>query len=398
MGSGAMSGVVTRQYKAGSIVYFEGDKSENIFVLKSGKVVLTYIRPETGEEIKEDIKSGEFFGVKSALGKYPREETAQTLTDAVVLQLRLDDFERIVLSNVQVVKKMLRVFSNQLRRIGRAVREVLGETSVQNPEAELFKIAEYYFRNGRAEQALYAYKKYLEYYPNTQFSQLCMQRVKDIQSGNFTAAPDGDVPSALAPPPSSDFGGSDIPEHQESLAAHDGPSDMVDFEFDDAPSSHGSGPGSDLSTEMDSFISGGSDFSFGSDPVKTLASRVNDANSLFADGKIPEALSEFTSIRNEMEPSDSADRNAWEEAHFRSVTCQYAAGNIKDAFAEISSFMKQFPQSKWMKNLLLYAGYVFEKSGAKDKAVPYYKKIAATPPKDDITAQAMQRLKALGAV
>ncbi|HEY1405902.1 MAG TPA: cyclic nucleotide-binding domain-containing protein, partial [Spirochaetota bacterium] len=177
MGSGGVSGIVTRQYKAGSIVYFEGDKSEYIYVLKAGKVLLTYVRPETGEEIKEDVRSGEFFGVKSALGRYPREETAQTLTDTVVLQLRLDDFERIVLSNVQLVKKMLRVFSNQLRRVGKAQREVLGETSVLNPEAELFKIGEYYFRNAKADQALYAYKKYLEYYPNTQFSTMCMQRV-----------------------------------------------------------------------------------------------------------------------------------------------------------------------------------------------------------------------------
>ena len=114
MGSG-MSGVVARNYKAGSIVYFEGDKSEYIYILKAGKVVLNYVRPETGEEIKEDIRPGEFFGVKSALGRYPREETAQTQTDCVALQLRLDDFERIVLSNIQLVKKMLRVFSNQLR-------------------------------------------------------------------------------------------------------------------------------------------------------------------------------------------------------------------------------------------------------------------------------------------
>ena len=216
MASGSMSGIIPRAYKAGSIVYFEGDKSEYIYILKSGKLLLTYIRPESGEEIKEDIKSGEFFGVKAALGKYPREETAQTLTDVVVLQLKPDDFEHIVMNNVQVVKKMLRVFSNQLRRIGRAVREVLGETSAVNPEAELFKIAEYYFKNASAEPALYAYKKYLEYYPSTQYSSICMQRISDIQSGNFAAAAIAADATPVPSPVGSSAPVSDMPDFGES--------------------------------------------------------------------------------------------------------------------------------------------------------------------------------------
>ncbi len=87
--------------------------------------MLHYVRPETGEEIKEYIKQGEFFGVKSALGRYPREETAQIIGDTTLLALTIADFEQLVIGNIAVVKKMLRVFSNQLRRIGRAVREVL---------------------------------------------------------------------------------------------------------------------------------------------------------------------------------------------------------------------------------------------------------------------------------
>jgi CRP-like cAMP-binding protein/TolA-binding protein len=389
MGSGAMSGVVTRQYKAGSIVYFEGDKSEYIFILKGGRVMLNYLRPETGEEIKEEIKAGEFFGVKSALGKYPREETAQTLTDTVVLQLRLDDFERIVLSNVQVVKKMLRVFSNQLRRIGRAVREVLGETSVQNPAAELFKIAEYYFRNARADQALYAYKKYLEYYPNTQFSQMCMQRVKDIQSGNFSTVPMED-PIGMPPAQQASFDAGDSSFGASMDAPSDGPSDMVDFEFDDASPSGG------LTSEMDDFLAGG-DSSFGSSSP-SVSSRVDSAKRLMQSSRYDEAMAEFNSIKNDSEPSDPFEHESWEEAHFQIGACYYAMGSLKEAMTEISNFMRSFPNSKFMKNALLYAGYVYEKAGSRDKAAPYYKKVISLPPKDDLNVQAANRLKAIGAV
>src|SRR4030042_329283 len=103
-GSGP-SGIITRTYKSGSIIYFENDKSEYIYILKGGKVVLTTTKLDTGEEVKEEVRQGEFFGVKSALGKYPREETAQTMGNTTVLVLNPADFERLVLKNATIVKK-----------------------------------------------------------------------------------------------------------------------------------------------------------------------------------------------------------------------------------------------------------------------------------------------------
>ena len=121
------SGIIPRKYKSGSIIYFEQDKSEYIYILKSGRVILTSVKLDTGEEVKEEVRQGEFFGVKSSLGKYPREETAQVIGDTEVLIMNPSDFERLILRNVNVVMKMLRVFSNQLRRIHKTVRSVLGD-------------------------------------------------------------------------------------------------------------------------------------------------------------------------------------------------------------------------------------------------------------------------------
>jgi tetratricopeptide (TPR) repeat protein len=395
MGSGGVSGIISRSYKAGSIVYFEGDKSEYIYILKSGKVLLTYIRPETGEEIKEDVRNGEFFGVKSSLGRYPREETAQTLTDTMVLQLRLDDFERIVLSNVQLVKKMLRVFSNQLRRVGKAQREILGETSVLNPEAELFKIGEYYFRNGRADQAIYAYKKYLEYYPNTQFSSMCMQRVKDIQSGNFSSIPDPDL--GISEPVASPAESSISESVFESTGGNDGPSDMVDFDFDDGSSSR-AGMHTELSSEMDNFLSSGSDFGLSSSPPppEPASQLVEEGKALQQKGDHQNALDKFTLVTGDASPFDPHERESWEEAHVQVGVSLYNLGKLKEALNELTVFMKNYPQSKFVKNALLYSGYVFEKAGSKDKAIPYYKKVISMPPRDDLNAWAMNRLKAMG--
>ncbi|MDH4129729.1 MAG: cyclic nucleotide-binding domain-containing protein, partial [Spirochaetota bacterium] len=74
----------TRNYKAGAIIFFEGDKGEEIFVLKSGAVTLTYRSIESPSYITEILKIGDFFGVKSAIGHFKREETAQVKEDATV--------------------------------------------------------------------------------------------------------------------------------------------------------------------------------------------------------------------------------------------------------------------------------------------------------------------------
>jgi CRP-like cAMP-binding protein len=72
-------------YKANSIIFFRGDRSDRIFILKSGQVSLNHTDIETGQEVHDLIKTGEFFGVKSALGRYARDETAQVLTDSTAL-------------------------------------------------------------------------------------------------------------------------------------------------------------------------------------------------------------------------------------------------------------------------------------------------------------------------
>ena len=154
------------QYRANSIIYFKGDQSERIFLLNSGKVSLSYVDIETGQEVRDMIKMGEFFGVKSALGRYMREETAIVQQDATVMVFSVPEFEQLASKNTRIITKMLKVFSNQLRRIHRQVQNLMVSDEQVNPETGLYKIGEYYLANKRYGQALHAYKRYLVYYPS----------------------------------------------------------------------------------------------------------------------------------------------------------------------------------------------------------------------------------------
>ncbi len=400
-GTGRSSGIITRQYKAGSIIFFEGDKSEYIYVLKSGQVMLTSIKPDTGEEVKDFVKEGEFFGVKSSLGKYPREETAQCLADTMVLVMGPADFERLVLRNVNVVRKMLKVFSNQLRRIGKMVRSALGDRGDLNPEVELFRIGEYYYKAELFHRALYAYKKYMEYYPDSQYAAQAMNRINAINSG--AAVPSDVMDDISAEAPKSSAGA----ERMAEFGMDEGPGDMIDFD-DDHPKSGGgssSGSGSTLHSEMDEFMSDdlsnpSADFSFdghtGHDAGGKNPTAINtEAAERFADGDFDGALALYNTVVGESREGTEDEKKSLARAYLGAGRCYFELRKYKEAIDMFTNIMKRFQTTEFNKGALFYTGQIFENARQKDKALAYYNRVASMPPADRMSSEAQARIKNL---
>ena len=153
------------QYRAGSLIYFQGDPADKVFILQAGRVNLVYQDIETGQDVHDMVQPGEFFGVKSALGRYPREENAIALTNSTLMTFTVPEFEALATANTRIILKMLKVLSNQLRKIHKQVSSLM-EKEEQNPEAGLFSIGEYYLKSKNFSQARYIFSRYLTYYPS----------------------------------------------------------------------------------------------------------------------------------------------------------------------------------------------------------------------------------------
>jgi TolA-binding protein len=407
MGGGFQSSIITRSYKSGSIIYFENDKSEYIYILKSGRVILTYNKIDTGDEIKEEVRQGEFFGVKSALGKYPREETAQTVGDTVILVLAMADFERMILRNVNVVKKMLRVFSNQLRKLNKTVRTVLGESENIRPDVELFRIGEYYHKAGDYNKATYAFKKYMEYYPNTDYSKLAMDRIKGISFGGGPASAKTDTKQKTSANNTADSILSDFTmgddsddfHFDENLGSHKDEklSFSFDSDFDNKDHSNSN------KSVTDDFFSDGDSFDdfgdFDSKPAKkksfNIASKFNEGLNSYKAGDYIAALSLFDEIINNGPYSDPDDNEVLVDAYFYSGICYINKKNYKDAMNSFGEIVKAFPSSKRTKEALMYIGDIYVKSGQKDKAIEYFNRVVNSSPKNSLNSKALDKIKAL---
>ncbi len=392
--------IVTRTYKSGSIIYFEGDKSEYIYILKGGRIILTSIKLDSNEEVKEDVRPGEFFGVKSAVGRYPREETAQSIGDTVVLALPIPEFERLIIKNVNVVRKMLRVFSNQLRKVHKIVRSVMGEEDSINAEAELFKIGEYYYKEGVFKHAQYAFKKYLDYYPDKPDSETAKLRLKAIASGNASADDIKNTPPA-------------------SARININENDLDDFKLDDEPSpaqkehnDFGTGDSSgivgtksDLTNEMDDFLSDDSspheefndDFSFDAPAPKSenATDLYEAANKLFLKEKYADAIQKYDTILINEDPFNNGLKTLFAKSRLELGICQSMLGKSKEGFETLSNLIKNYPDHESVKSAYYHIGSIYEKANQRDKAIGFYSKVMNMSPKDKINEQAMNKIKQL---
>lgn len=154
------------QYKKGSIIYFAEDKDERIFILQKGVVILTSTDIETGIPVTEHIREGEFFGVKSAFGRFGREETATVVTDAVAIVLSVSEFEKMFSGNKQVLMKMLRVFSNQLRTIHKKTESILNSKINVDQVSGMLSVGQTFFDEEDYQACCDVCMKLLTRFPN----------------------------------------------------------------------------------------------------------------------------------------------------------------------------------------------------------------------------------------
>lgn len=153
-------------YSKGSIIYFAGDVDDRVFILQKGHANITSTDIEARTQISEQIKQGEFFGVKSAIGHFPREETVMTLDDAVCISMTSQEFESVFSNNKSLIMKMLRVFSNQLRQIHKQTESVLNNNEAINQMSGLFGVAKAFYNDEKWQSCEDVCKTYLRLYPS----------------------------------------------------------------------------------------------------------------------------------------------------------------------------------------------------------------------------------------
>jgi CRP-like cAMP-binding protein len=74
-----------RTYAPGEVIYREGDASNGVYLIKSGKVELVDTYPETGEVVSKTLGVGKVFGEVELIDRKARSSTAKVTESAKLL-------------------------------------------------------------------------------------------------------------------------------------------------------------------------------------------------------------------------------------------------------------------------------------------------------------------------
>ena len=111
-GFGVLTGnnIEARTFKAGSIIFREGDEASELFVIKSGQV-----RVQIGNRTIRELGAESIFGEMALIDSEPRSATVAAITDVELVPVSEKQFLFLVSQTPYFALKVMRVLAERLR-------------------------------------------------------------------------------------------------------------------------------------------------------------------------------------------------------------------------------------------------------------------------------------------
>jgi CRP/FNR family transcriptional regulator len=117
-----------RGLKRESVLFREGDQGQEMYVVRSGTILVSKGVTGRVEQVLARMSSGDFFGEMSLFDRSPRSATIQAETDSTLLVLDRDNLNLLIELNPRAAaaffRSLVQVFIERLRTTGNLVAEV----------------------------------------------------------------------------------------------------------------------------------------------------------------------------------------------------------------------------------------------------------------------------------
>lgn len=118
----------SRTLRAGQVLFREGDAGEEMFVVRTGTMVISKAVTGRVEQVLARATAGDFFGEMALFDRAPRSATIQAESEAVLLVLDRDNLNILIEQNPRAAAAffhaLVRVFIERLRASGELVAEI----------------------------------------------------------------------------------------------------------------------------------------------------------------------------------------------------------------------------------------------------------------------------------
>ncbi|MFW6344544.1 MAG: cyclic nucleotide-binding domain-containing protein [Sediminispirochaetaceae bacterium] len=170
------------KFKKGAYIIVEGkQQADSFYIIRSGQVQISKEVEIVEEEEGNTLKPGDFFGVVSTMSTHSHIETARALTDVTLIAVRKEQYGILIKMNAPVALKIIQQFSRKMRYLDEALTRITLKSNADSDISHLFKVAEYYARQNKFNQAYYAYHQYIKFCPEGDNITLAKERMAKIR-------------------------------------------------------------------------------------------------------------------------------------------------------------------------------------------------------------------------
>lgn len=106
---------VTKNYPKNSVIINEGDQTDSLYVILSGKVKVFLTDDQQKEVIVAIQREGDYFGELALLDEEPRSASVMTMEPSTMLMIAKSAFERYLASNPKIAISLMRGLTQRLR-------------------------------------------------------------------------------------------------------------------------------------------------------------------------------------------------------------------------------------------------------------------------------------------
>jgi len=168
-------------FKKDSYIVVEGKQNaDRFYIIRQGKVRVSKDVEVVEEEGGNAYGPGDFFGVVSTMSNHSHIETAQAVTDCILISVAREQYGTLIEKNTPVAMKIIMAFSKRMRFLDEALTRLTLKNTAEADPTHLFRVAEYYARQSQYNQAFYAYHQYLKFCPNGSHVAVAKERMAKI--------------------------------------------------------------------------------------------------------------------------------------------------------------------------------------------------------------------------
>jgi len=105
-----LAGVLARDFKAGDVIFSQGDPAQELFIVQSGEVEI-----RLGNRVLETLPQYSIFGEMALIDNAPRSATAIAASDAKLVPVSEKQFLFLISNTPYFALNVMRVMARRLR-------------------------------------------------------------------------------------------------------------------------------------------------------------------------------------------------------------------------------------------------------------------------------------------